>query len=134
MYVTQEELAIEFGHAAAKAPIMARELARKFSVELLNKIKENASGPPGPDIMTGMYIESIYVDVFTSGTTISLFAGSNADQANRLEYGFVGIDASGRKYNDPPRPHFRPAADSMAERWEEVMADAGDLDKLRKGM
>lgn len=34
---------------------------------------------------------------------------SDAPQARRLEYGFVGIDSIGRYYRQPPFPHVEPA-------------------------
>jgi len=35
--------------------------------------------------------------------------GTNVPYAARLEYGFIGKDKLGRRYNQPPRPYLRPA-------------------------
>jgi hypothetical protein len=58
-------------------------------------------------VATGQYLASWQVSVNpqTGGTTVR----SNHPAAYRLEYGFSGIDASGRMYHQPPRPHVRPA-------------------------
>jgi hypothetical protein len=45
--------------------------------------------------------------------------GTNAVQARRLEYGFVGYDSLGRYFNQGPLEHWRPRADEL-ERWVET--------------
>lgn len=74
--------------------------------------KANASGRPGPRVVTGNYRRSIRADrrVSRSGRRLSIRVGSDAPQAHRLEYGFYGRDVLGRSYNQPPFPHFGPAA------------------------
>lgn len=44
---------------------------------------------------------------------------STAPQAHRLEFGFVGVDALGRSYHQPPRPHFRPALAKYAGQYRQ---------------
>jgi hypothetical protein len=44
------------------------------------------------------------------GALIIGTVGTNAPQGLRLENGFVGADSLGRVYNQPPYPHFSPAA------------------------
>jgi len=41
--------------------------------------------------------------------------GTNLEYARRLELGFVGIDAKGRKYDQAPRPYLRPALEKNRE-------------------
>ena len=38
---------------------------------------------------------------------------SGEPYGRRLEYGFVGMDALGRNYSQPPQPHVNPAADAV---------------------
>lgn len=53
-------------------------------------------------------------------------AYTDAPQANRLEYGFVGADRLGRHFNQAPRPHWgppvEPVADGMAAQSLQVAA------------
>jgi hypothetical protein len=130
MIVTQQELALEFGNASRKVKRVTRKKMRKFGQDLLERIRENASGPPGPDTVTGAYVESLFVNYTEAADSFRLDAGSDAPQAMRLEYGFIGTDARGARRNDLPRPHFRPAADSMEKVFEEELADVADLDYL----
>jgi len=77
-------------------------------------IVANASGRPGPEIQSGAYVSSWKVNTSRSGVTrgtITVSVSSNASQARRLEYGYVGTDSAGRHYAQPPYPHVRPAVD-----------------------
>lgn len=47
--------------------------------------------------------------------------GSDAPQAHRLEYGFIGTDALGRVVEQQPRPHFRPAFERIAPLYEDAI-------------
>lgn len=44
--------------------------------------------------------------------------GTDEDQATRLEYGFVGTDSLGRRYNQAPRPHVAFVVDPIVTLWE----------------
>lgn len=60
-------------------------------------------------VKTGDYRRSWSTSI--SGGTATV--GTNKPQARRLEYGFVGTDSAGRHYNQGPRPHVRPAFESV---------------------
>lgn len=45
---------------------------------------------------------------------VTAIVGTNAPQGRRLEFGFVGADALGRVYNQPPFPHVGPAVEEQA--------------------
>lgn len=97
-------------------PRVERQLAKAVVTsgqQLLTSIRGHASGRPGPRAITGNYRRSWNMRL--SGTTgrISAEIGTNAPQARRLEYGFVGVDRLGRVYNQPPYPHVQPAADQI---------------------
>lgn len=70
-------------------------------------------------VETGAYLNSWSV---TSQGRGRYAATSDAPQSDRLEYGFVGIDASGRSYADPPRPHRKPAMEQAAEAYKQDLA------------
>jgi hypothetical protein len=44
-------------------------------------------------------------------TMASVLAGTNVVYARRVEYGFMGTDALGRKYHQPAQPYLRPSFD-----------------------
>lgn len=108
-----------FGQAATSAKFLALAAAvgpgvegvvHTFGMLLETKVKGKASGRPGPNVITGQYRRSITTEYSGSGETAEAKVGTNAVQARRLEFGFVGRDALGRDYNQPPFPHFTPAA------------------------
>lgn len=74
------------------------------------QVRANASGRPGPNVITGDYRRSIaQTNTMTDGNSPVAYVHSAAPQARRLEYGFVGADVLGRVYNQPPFPHWGPA-------------------------
>lgn len=100
---------------------VARSLAR-IGALLLTQVRANAStgthAPgephipgtgPGPNVATGDYRRSWGMEA--DGTSVTVF--TRAPQAARLEYGFVGLDAAGRRYNQRPYPHLRPAMEKL---------------------
>lgn len=104
---------------STNAPAVARDLHRAgdtaqqradrvtahHGMLLTTRIKANASGRPGPNVITGDYRRSWQGRQSGSSYTV----GTNKPQARRLEYGFYGPDALGRVYNQPPYPHLGPA-------------------------
>lgn len=91
-----------------------KKLTHKYALILQQRVRTNASGRPGPQQVTGDYVRSIQVD---SDNVVY----TDAAQARRLEFGFVGIDAMGRHYAQPPFPHWQPAFESTyPEFYDEV--------------
>lgn len=90
-------------------PPIVRENGRK----LQEMVRDNASGRPGPEVITGAYRESIKYRPRRVSRGFAAEVYSDAPQAMRLEYGFVGVDSQGRNYSQPPFPHFRPALDEI---------------------
>lgn len=84
------------------------DILRDYSERYRQEVIKNASGRPGPEIVTGDYIKSITVH---KEDTDDYVVSTDAPQADRLEHGFVGRDALGRIYNQPPFPHWQPALD-----------------------
>lgn len=80
------------------------------------EVRRNASGRPGPRIVTGNLLGSIRSDWRISGDVFEGQIGTNAVYARRLEFGFVGPDSLGRVYNQPPYPFMNPAVPAIRAR------------------
>ncbi|WP_329474251.1 HK97 gp10 family phage protein (plasmid) [Streptomyces sp. NBC_01723] len=77
---------------------------------LLAMIKFNASGRPGPNIITGDYFDSWKPEPFPVPDGGGMDIGTTEPQGKRLEYGFMyRYDSLGRFYRQPPFPHVGPA-------------------------
>ena len=80
-------------------------------------VRGKVSGRPGPRNVFGDLRRSIVGEAVREGHLFTASIGTNAPQALRLEFGFVGPDALGRNYNQPPYPYMGPAVpevDSLA--------------------
>ncbi|MFG2143665.1 HK97 gp10 family phage protein [Streptomyces sp. NPDC048696] len=99
--------ALERGGQAA---LVAAETAMRHGAQaLVAQVQYNASGRPGPRVVTGRYRASWQSEVHRSGPVLVAEVGTNAPQGRRLEFGFVGVDSLGRHYHQPPFPHLGPA-------------------------
>lgn len=102
----------------AQSPTKADQAVRAtaFYVEALAK---NAS-----PYMTGANRASIYTktsagangtpgdagDILPNANIGEAYVGPSMEYSARLEFGFVGVDALGRSYNQAPQPYLSPAA------------------------
>lgn len=115
----------KLGELAKTLPTETDQALTAAGSELLTLIRLNASTGyhppgephldgtgPGPNVATGDYRRSWAMKVLPG----EVFVFTNAPQAARLEYGFVGADALGRMYNQPPYPHVRPAIEHVQPR------------------
>jgi hypothetical protein len=107
-------LAIELENTGSKIAAVGRIATQTYGRSLRDAVRAHASGRPGPNIITGKYWESIKYRTKTTPVGFVAEVYSNAPQAYRLEYGFVGTDSLGRHYNQPPFPHFRPALQEIS--------------------
>lgn len=103
------EVAADFTRREGKVVTNVNKVVRVHAQLLLTRIQANASGRPGPRIITGDYKRSWNVRFLGGIGAVSAEVGTNAPQARRLEYGFVGTDSLGRHYHQPPFPHVAPA-------------------------
>jgi hypothetical protein len=73
------------------------------------KNKTYTASAPGeaPAVMLSNYMNSITHDVAVKPNEIVGTTGTNQKQGKRLEFGFVGTDSLGRRYNQAPRPHMK---------------------------
>lgn len=93
---------------------MKDELLDRYGQRLLQQTINNASGRPGPNIVTGRYVSSMVLRVMPNKREVA----NGSPQAARLEYGFVGTDRLGRNYHQPAFPHFRPALMLVGEEFK----------------
>lgn len=77
---------------------------------------------PGPNVATGDYLRTWTMEIQLGSFSTVARVGTNAVQARRLEFGFVGMDALGRVYSQPPFPHVGPAIDYVLPRFERALA------------
>ncbi|MGD3109493.1 HK97 gp10 family phage protein [Streptomyces sp. YGL11-2] len=101
----------------AVAALAAAETAMRHSAKaLVVEVQRNASGRPGPRVVTGRYRTSWQSEVHRAGPVVVAEVGTSAPQGRRLEFGFVGVDSLGRHYNQPPFPHLGPAVQGFGPR------------------
>jgi len=107
--VTPEELADRFERAATRiGPAIARGVEHTGTLGQA-RIRGNASGRPGPNVITGAYRNSWRTETRRLPYGAQCTLGTDAPQGRRLEFGFVGADSLGRQYAQPPFPHVQPA-------------------------
>jgi hypothetical protein len=107
--VTPDELADKFEHAAARiGPAIARGVEHAGTLGQA-RIRGNASGRPGPNVITGTYRNSWQTHTRRLPYGAMCTLATDAPQGRRLEFGFTGTDSLGRHYNQPPFPHVQPA-------------------------
>jgi hypothetical protein len=90
-------------------------------------IRMNASGRPGPNIITGAYWDSWQVEPFPVSDGGGAVVGTTKPQGRRLEYGFYDMtDSLGRHFFQVPRPHVEPAVTELSADYEQAFRDALD--------
>ncbi|MGW7237045.1 HK97 gp10 family phage protein [Streptomyces sp. NPDC054804] len=119
------ELAAALSRMGSAVRARTRAITRHHAMLLRVRIQKNASGRPGPNVITGQYRASWDVRVTVTGGQVSAVVFTEAPQSRRLEYGFVGVDRLGRQYRQPPYPHIEPAF---------RQTEPGFLEALRSGV
>jgi hypothetical protein len=90
-------------------------------------IQENASGRPGPNIITGDYHGSWRIEPFGVPDGGGAVIGTDRPQGRRLEYGFYDMtDSIGRHFFQVPRPHVEPAVNELSPQYKQAFTDALD--------
>lgn len=113
--MTPEELADRLEHAATRiGPAIARGVQHTGTLGQA-RIRGNASGRPGPNVITGAYRNSWQAQTRRLPYGAICTLGTMAPQGRRLEFGFTGTDSLGRHYNQPPFPHVQPALPYLGE-------------------
>lgn len=95
-------------------------------------IRFNASGRPGPNIITGDYFDSWRTEPFGVPDGGGAIVGTDEPQGRRLELGFMNMyDSLGRFYRQPPFPHVEPAVNELSDEYADAFKDA--LDRIFGG-
>lgn len=102
-------LARDLAVAASTLGGQTFNVVRTMGEALKTRVLAHASGRPGPRHVTGDYKRSWSALTKIESGSVTAEVGTSAPQGPRLEYGFTGVDALGRHYNQPPYPHARPA-------------------------
>lgn len=80
----------------------------RMGTATLAQLKLRASGRPGPRRITGDYTRQMNMQADHGPDGVEVTIGGSGVQGPRLEYGFVGSDSLGRRYNQRPFPHYQP--------------------------
>jgi len=122
-----DDLAGRLEESADRVGPETRRTVRQQARLGLAMIKFNASGRPGPNIITTDYFdswESIPFEVPVGG---GADIHTDRPQGRRLEYGFMNMfDSLGRFYRQPPFPHVEPAVEELSQQYVEAFKDACD--------
>ena len=129
-----EDLAAKFRALADDIKGPALEAAtRAAALPVLNQVRITEPEGGRTPYKTGTYRRSFHIEtVEKSSERCRVEVGTDAPQARRLEYGFVGADKLGRVYNQAARPHIRPALDeNRGAAVDEFRAAIGDIIRRR---
>ena len=129
-----EDLAAKFRALADDIKGPALEAAtRAAALPVLNQVRITEPEGGRTPYKTGTYRRSFHMEtVEKSSERCRVEVGTDAPQARRLEYGFVGADKLGRVYNQAARPHIRPALDeNRGAAVDEFRAAIGDTIRRR---
>lgn len=121
-------IAFQMRTEAEGAQRKANKITRHHAMLLETKVKANASGRPGPRVITGDYRRSwttrrVLLGMGVAGQTV----GTNKPQGRRLEFGFYGADSLGRVYHQKPYPHLGPAVDTVKPLYHAAIAQIPSL-------
>jgi hypothetical protein len=126
--VNLDEFADKLDSAASRVGEVTERRMRRVGALGVAKIRQNASGRPGPNVITGRYRASWRSETRGIPHGAECTIGTSAPQGRRLEFGFVGPDSLGRIYNQPPFPHVQPALGPIEEALHQQMrAVVGEL-------
>lgn len=128
------DLAAKFRSLADDIKGPALEAAtRAAALPVLNQVRITVPEGGRTPYKTGTYRRSFAMEtVERSSERCRVEIGTDAPQARRLEYGFVGPDKLGRVYNQAARPHIRPALDeNRGAAVDEFRAAIGDIIRRR---
>ncbi|MFF8840461.1 HK97 gp10 family phage protein [Streptomyces sp. NPDC015130] len=111
--MTPDEFADRLDAAADRLPDTIADGVRHTAMVGIGRIRANASGRPGPNVITGVYRSSWQAEGRRIPYGAECTIGTRQPQGRRLEFGFHGYDSLGRFYDQPPFPHVGPAIPVM---------------------
>lgn len=119
-------LADALDDAATRSQSLLGRAIHRAGARTQTQVRANASGRPGPNKQHGDYRRSIRHTPTREGDEAVSYVHTDSPQGRRLEYGFNDTDALGRRYRQPPLPHFGPAAEDAKKFVEEEVNRAVD--------
>lgn len=124
-----DDLASRLGDAADQIGDVTERRMRHVATVGVARIRQNASGRPGPNVITGRYRSSWRSETRGIPYGAECTIGTDAPQGRRLEFGFFDMtDSIGRHYFQPPFPHVQPALGFIEDTLHEQMrAAVGEL-------
>lgn len=121
------QLADRLDQAADRVGPEVRRTVHRQADKLRDAIRQNASGRPGPNVITGAYRSSWRVEEFPVPDGGGAEIGTDKPQGRRLEFGFYDMtDSLGRHYFQPPFPHVEPAVNELSPSYQQAFRDALD--------
>ncbi|WP_185832332.1 HK97 gp10 family phage protein [Streptomyces sp. WAC 04229] len=124
-----DDLANRLDAAADELGDTVERRMRRVGTVGVARIRANASGRPGPNVITGRYRASWRAEISGIPYGAECTIGTTAPQGRRLEFGFYDMtDSIGRHYFQPPFPHVQPALGHIEDTLHEQMrAAVGEL-------
>jgi hypothetical protein len=117
-----DELADRFEAAADRMSDVTEQRMRHVGAAGVARIRRNASGRPGPNVITGQYRASWRSETRGIPYGAECVIGTDAPQGRRLEFGFWDMtDSIGRHFFQPPYPHVQPALGFIEDTLHEQM-------------
>jgi len=124
-----DELAGRLEQAAGRVGPETNRTVKQQGRLLRALIMENASGRPGPNVISSDYRESWTPEPFAVPDGGGVTIGTRKPQGRRLEYGFYDMtDSIGRHFFQVPRPHVGPAVNELSPEYKEAFK--GALDRI----
>jgi hypothetical protein len=122
-----DDLAPRLDRAASRVGPEINRTVQQQARLALAMIKFNASGRPGPNIITGDYFDSWESVPFPVPDGGGADIHTDQPQGRRLEFGFMDrYDSLGRYYRQPPFPHVEPAVTELSADIEQAFRNALD--------
>lgn len=122
-----EELAGRLERAADRVGPETNRTVQQQARLLRALIMENASGRPGPNVITDQYRPSWKREPFAIPDGGGAEVGTRKPQGRRLEYGYMNMyDSLGRFFQQPPFPHAGPAVNELSTQYQDAFKDALD--------
>lgn len=90
---------------------VALDLSQR-AIRVESAAKENATGRPGPNVISGRLRGSITWRLGVDAEGLYAEIGTNVEYGRRIELGFTGVDSLGRTYDQPAYPFLLPALEA----------------------
>ncbi|MCA1571930.1 MAG: hypothetical protein LC798_16790 [Chloroflexi bacterium] len=121
--IGEKDAAAALAEAGWRVQVRSVPVLQHYGQLYQSRVRAAASGRPGPRAITGDYRRSITLEMGMHDGLPSAIVGTVSPQGRRLEYGYVDVDSLGRRYNQPPFPHFDPPLAAVVEELTSALAD-----------